>query len=332
MAKQKEIYKALENIGFETMGDLCCGVWEGYAVQLRLYNGSFYLDIAVRTDPKDKQLRKDIQRAVKENNAGRSLGCINNGNFLTFLAKFNKKSPYEQQFRAFMGAILPALRQYGVGPAATCAVCGGGSPDSLCVIGSYQPVHSACVRSMAAAAREKADENRENGSYFTGFVGAVLGMLVGLIPNVLTIMLMDTIYGALFALVPLAAAWGYRVFKGKMRRGSIAIIVLLSFIGVFVMQYLVLGLSIREEYAVDLGMAFELAAELLLNAEGLALVVRESVIHFLFMLLGVWVTWRYMYQNTNAGKLKQADAVVSTLRPNPLAVRGEAYTGGKAEE
>lgn len=325
MASQKAVYKALENIGFETMGELCCGVWEGYAAELRPYNGVLYLDIAVRVDKKDKQLRKNIQRAVKENNSGRSLNCLNNGSFLSFLVRFNKKSPYEQQFIGFMKAITLALRQYGVGAAQTCAVCGGSRPDSLCVMESYQPVHGACIRSMETETREKADENRENGSYFTGLLGAVLGMLVGLIPSILTIMLADTIYGVLFALVPMASAWGYRKFKGKMSRGSIAIIVLLSFIGVFVMQYLVIGFVLMEEYGMSLGMAFELVAESLLNMEGLALVASDSVVHFLFMLLGVWLAWRYMYQGTNAGKLRQIDAVMSTLRPNPSCDQSEAY-------
>lgn len=327
MANQKAIYKALENIGFETMGELCCGVWEGYAAELRPYNGGLYLDVAVRVDKKDKQLRKDIQRAVKENNSGHSLGCLNNGSFMSFLVKFNKKSPYEQQFAGFMRAITLALRQYGIGPACTCSVCGGGSPDSLCVMESYQPVHSACLKGMAAETREKAEENRENGSYLTGIIGAVLGMLVGLIPSLLTIMLADTIYGVLFALVPMASAWGYRKFKGKMSRGSIAIIVLLSFIGVFVMQYLVIGFVLMDEYAMGLGMAFEMVAENLLNVDGLMMVASESVVHFLFMLLGVWIAWRYMYQGTNAGKLRQIDAVMSTLRPNPSFAKNGADTG-----
>lgn len=327
MASQKAVYKAMEGLGFETMGELCCGVWEGYAVELRPYNGYFYLDVAVRVDKKDRQLRKDIQRAVKENNAGHSLDCQNNGSFLSFFVRFNKKSPYEQQFAGFMKAITLALRQYGIGPANTCSVCGGGSPDSLCVVGGYQPVHSACIKGLAAETRAEADENRENGSYLTGLIGAILGMLVGLIPSILTIMLADTIYGVLFALVPMASAWGYRKCKGKMSRGSVAIIVLLSFIGVFVMQYLVVGFTIMGEYAVDLGMAFELTAELLLNAEGFALIARESVAPLVFMLLGVWIAWRYMYQGTNAGKLGQIDAVMSTLRPNPSFGRTEGYTG-----
>lgn len=325
MAKANPIYKALEARGFETVGEMCFGSWKGYAADLRPYSGYYYLDVAVRVDKKDKDLRKRVQKTVKRNNSGRSLGCINNGKYLTFTVSFNKKTPYEQQFAAYMEAIIAALNENGVSAANTCAVCGGSGPDSLCAVGSYQPVHSACTRDMYLAVRDAAQENQENGSYITGFIGALLGMLVGLVPNLLTAMFMDEIYSMFFALVPLAAMFGYRKFRGKLNNGAVGIVVVLSFISVFVMQFLLTGFYVMDEQGLSLGLAFSFVAEELLNLKGLGMIANYSLAHFLFMFLGVWISWTYIKQ-TNKGSLRQMDAVLKTLRPDPAAGYGAQET------
>lgn len=317
MSKTNPIYVALAPRGFETAGALCFGIWNGYVVQLRPYSGAnYYLDVAVRVDKKDKALRKGIQKSVKEN-YGKNLGCINNGQFLSFAVRFQKKTPYEEQFAAYMSAILPALREHGVRPADSCAICGGGTPDSLCLSGGcYQPVHSGCIHNLATQAQDAVEQNKVNGSYLTGFVGALLGMLVGTLPNIFTIVSMEYIYAVLFALVPMASAWGYRKFKGKMDKLAIVIVVLLSFVSIFIMQYLVLAITLLDEYSLTVGDALWFASDLLFTADGLALIVSESGSLFLFMLLGLFFAWRYIGQ-TNASSIKQLDTLMSTLRPNP---------------
>lgn len=317
MSKTNPIYTALASRGFETLGTLCFGRWNGYVMQLRPYSGSnYYLDIAVRVNKKDKNLRKSIQKAVKAN-YGKNLGCINNGQFLSFTVRFKKKLPYEDQFTAYLSAILPALQEHGIRPADTCAICGGGTPDSLCLSSNcYQPVHSGCIRAMASQAQEAVEQNKLNGSYLTGFIGALLGMLVGTLPNIYTIISMEYIYAVLFALVPMASAWGYRKFKGRMDKMAIVIVVLLSFVSIFIMQYLVLAITLLDEYGLTVGDTLWLASDLLFTADGLALIISESGSLFLFMVLGLGFAWRYVGQ-TNAGNMKQLNAQVSTLRPNP---------------
>ena len=59
--------------------------------------------------------------------------------------------------------------------------------------GYYQPVNAAALRQQGTQAREKAEENQTNGSYLLGLIGAILGTLVGLIPNLLTAVYTETI-------------------------------------------------------------------------------------------------------------------------------------------
>ena len=321
------IYQALEAKGFETAGQICFGIWEGYTVSLRPYGKLYFIDIAVRTENGKIRLRS-ITKSIKKHNANHKLNCMFNEKqkFISVQIGFDKKSPHEEQLFRYLSAIMAAFRENGVRPADTCAVCGGGSPDSICVLNCCQPVHSACVRSMADKVRDEVQSNQENGSYLTGFLGALLGMLVGLIPSILTIALVDRIYALLFALVPLASAWGYRKFNGKQNKASIVIVVLLSLLGVFVMQYLSVSIYLMREYAVSFGETFAYTMEELLNLEGFMLVAQDSLVPILFMLLGVFIAWNYV-KKTNTGTVQQIEAVQSTLRPNPNAVSPDVFSG-----
>lgn len=317
MAKNNPLYTALETMGFTTAGQLCMGCWDVYAVQLRPNSGRYYfLDVAVRVERGGKALVKDIRRSLKEF-YGKNLACTNSGKFLSFTVSFNRKSPYTQQFNTYMKAIASALKSNGVSPADSCAVCGGGSPDSLCFYdSSFQPVHSACIRSSLEQARQDIEQNKVNGSYLTGFVGAFLGMIVGSLPSIFTIVVLEYIYAILFALVPMAAAWGYRKLNGKMDKISVVIVLLLSFVSIFIMQYITTVIYVMDEYSLAVGTAIWLTSDLLLTGEGLMAIVTGSGDLFLFMLLGIFIAWRSIIQ-TNTGSLKNLESLRATLRPNP---------------
>lgn len=329
MAQGNPLFTALQQLGFETAGAVCYGRWKGYNVSFRLIQSYYQIDFAVRVDKKDASIRKNILKSAKEHGLPRGIGCVNNGHTITFTATFKRKD-YAEQATLYLNACAAALRENGIAPADSCAVCGGRSPESLCFLGSYQPVHSACVRGIVDQTRETAESNLENGSYLSGFFGALLGMLVGLIPSVLTILFMNTIYGLLFALVPLAAAWGYRKFKGKQTKGSIVIIIILSLLGVLVMQYLSLSLYIMQNTLYGAADAFSYSLAYFLSAEGFVSVLEDSIVHFLFMVLGIFIAWRYISQ-TNESAVKNAETVLGTLRQNP-DFRIDSYPVGDSTE
>lgn len=322
MAKHAHLFTSLQELGFEAAGSVCFGRWKGYAVSVRPDTNVFLVDFAVRPPLGDrpKELLNSLTAAMKSRTGKRvavsnAQGQERNIAF-SFVLKLKGKTPYSEQFTAFADACADSLRACGLPPAGTCAVCGGGTPESLCFIGSYQPVHSACMRSTLEKTREKAEENQTNGSYLTGFVGALLGMLLGLIPNILIAVLNDTIYALLFALVPLAAMWCYRKFNGKMNKASIVIIIVVSLLGVFVMQYVSLAIYLMQEYGAALGEALAFTAELFADGESLGAILSDSVMHFVFMALGILFAWRYLNQ-TNSSSVAGVEAQLSTLRPNP---------------
>lgn len=317
MGKTTQISQALSTIGFETKGNLIFGSWKSWCVDLYPWSGmAYFLDIAVRIDPKNKERIKEIKKELKACGSKAKFYSVTDKK-ITFSIPFKKKGDlYDQQFLTFMGEITRVLQNVGIGPADTCVVCGGGTPRSMCCLDGYQPVHKTCLTSVQEKAKDAVDQNQENGSYLTGIVGAVLGTIVGLIPNFLTIWFGEVIYAVLFALVPLAAMWGYTKFNGKKSKVSIVIVVLLSFISVFVLQYAVAAVTVMNEYGLGFGETMDSIFEIFGNLEGIIFTMQESVTEFLFMLIGILVAWKNI-SNTNASTLKDIEQVMETVRPNP---------------
>ena len=315
MANKQTTHDGAAALGFEELNGVFFGTWQGYAVS-QFMNQSFYsFQFAVRTDKKDAQLRKTLLADVKQRLQKKCRSVVNNGDSIMFNTVFSRKEPIQQQMTDCLNAMAAALRSAGVAPAQTCAHCGGHSPDSLCLVGtSNQPVHAACVRSAREAVVEKAQSNQESGSYLTGFLGAVLGAIVGLIPNVLTMLFAERIFALLFALVPLAAMFGYRLFKGRKDKAAVVIIVLLSVLAVFVQQTIYVVIELTKEYGVTFAEAFDATREFLFTSEGMSAMMQDCAMQFVFMALGIVIAWRYLAQ-TNTGAVAHAEAAASTLRP-----------------
>ena len=323
MTNKNPIFAALASDGFVCCGSSCCGVWKGYAVALQLYSGrNYYVHMAIRTAEKPTELMKALRKSLK----GRApKGCAVmsvTARLASFVMPFSKPKEASSAFAAAMEAFIAALRENGLAPADTCALTGAARPDSLGLLhlgrfDSYQPVCASAVRALGDRARERAEENQNNGSYATGFVGALLGMLIGLIPNVLMLVASQRIYALLFALVPLAAMFGYKLFKGKMSKGALVIVILLSVLGVVLIPFLELVILLAHEYGATVGQAFAASAQLVGTADYWSELGGTMLQLLLFMALGVLVAWRYMFGQINSTQMLNVEAQIASLRPNP---------------
>lgn len=315
MPQNDNLSAALTRLGFEAEGRLFFGRWQGYAVSLVPLGAQCQVSFASHADKKYDKHRRIVKKSA-DRLAPRKSAVVNAGNAFVFTMPCNQKTMDAGDLPRYLDAYAEALRENGFLPSETCAVCGGQRPDGLCFIGSYQPVHKGCVRSLAEKTRQEAEHNELNGSYLTGAIGAVLGMLIGLIPNVAIGVISDRIYAVLFALVPLAAMWCYRKFNGKLSKGSIGIIIAVSLLGVLVMQYFTLAIYVMREYSAGLKDALSLTARLFGDGEIFGSILRESIMHFVFMALGILFAWRYLNQ-TNGGNVANMEAALTTLRDNP---------------
>lgn len=314
MATNQAVSNALARLGIGSVGAAHIGVWDGYAVTVRHSAPYYYLDFAVRLDRKDRALPKALRADLKARLPKKILGCVNNGDHVTCTLTLDKKTSYTDQFESALDAIAAALRQKDVAPAGTCAVCGREHPDSLCLLGGYQPVHAACVNDVTETTKQAAEENERRGSYLTGFVGGVLGVLVGLVPSLLSILLFDRIYTVLFALVPLCAMWGYRKLNGKRSNASIVIIIILSLAGVVLLEFLAVTISFKQELGMTLLPAMRFTLNYLFTSVGVGVMLQESLAELLFMAIGIFIAWRFL-AHTNQGEISQANAIRHSLHP-----------------
>lgn len=317
MASTFEIHEALDGMGFETLGSVSVGNYRSYAMSLlNGDNGYCAVTVAVRLDSKDSEIAAALMEAFKQCKPRRVYGVRNKGASLILSARLDRETSVKQQLTEILEQIVSTLRKARVAPACTCAVCGGAGPESMALLNGYQPVHAGCVRRLVGRAEEEVENDRIHGSYLTGIMGAVLGMIVGMIPNLLTIVFLERIYSLLFALVPLASMWGYRKLGGKRTGASLAIVILLSFISVLLMSLLSTAFSLMREYHVGFGEAFAATAVYVFSAGGISALLRDSLISILYMGLGVWIAWRFL-NHTNAGTVRNAQAAAASLRPNP---------------
>ena len=193
MAKSNPVSDSLAGLGFEIVRQQAYGRWNDYAVCFRHSTPYYYLDVAVRKDKKDKTAARALRAELKECLPKTILGCVNSGDHMTFSMTLHKNVDYSDQFRTILDHVTEAMQSQGVDPANTCAVCGREHPDSLSLIGTYQPVHAACVRTEKAAKVKLETKPEQKTNYLTGVIGAVIGMLIGLIPSMLSLQLFDRI-------------------------------------------------------------------------------------------------------------------------------------------
>ena len=321
---ENEIFAQLGQYSFAPVNqNVCVGTWRNYAVTLQKFSGlTYYVYVAIRIQKAQlKPLRKALTAAVKA--TGIKKAGVNRVmlNFIHGFFNFDKSGDM-QSFNAYMETLTSVLMQNGVAPANTCAVTGAANPDSLCLVANpnffgYQPVCAASVRQSGYETQAKAEDNENNGSYLTGCIGALLGAAVGVALNVLVMVFLQRIFALLFALVPVCAMFGYKLFKGKADKIGIGIIIALSVIAVPVMEYLSLAIGIAKEYSVPLSKAFEATSEHFFDSDVLGETLPEMGKMLLFMVIGVFIAWTYLRGSLNSTKTSAAKLQLDSMRPNP---------------
>ena len=320
---ENPIFAKLAPLGFTPVDqNNCVGTWKNYAVTLRRVNfAAYYVLLAIRIPAASKELKRSLKVAVKTN-VGKKAAIANvQPNFVQGQINFGREDE-AAALSVFLDTVTAVLRENGVGPANTCAVTGAANPDSLCLLDrpgfpGFQPVCATAVRQEGYAAQARVEENENNGSYLTGAIGALLGMLVGVGVNLLTLVFLHRFYVILFALVPVAAMFGYKLFKGKTDKISIVIVIVLSVIAVPLMEFLTLVFDVMREYSAPFGEVLSWASEAFFAPEFTKQTIPEMLKMLLFMALGVFVAWSFMAKQTNSVQARGAQILLDTMRPNP---------------
>lgn len=280
------------------------GFESGYPVSaIRLSSSLIALNFTLRVDAPRKEMLKD--KTFKEELKANNLSALANAN-TTNVLQINvnvKKTSAEEAYAAALQVALNLFARFGIAPENhACPVCGvRGCGVAVMQRGACVPYHKSCLEQQRDAQAQKVGNAVEDGSYFTGILGGIAGAVVGILPSLLVIVLSNTIYGMLFALIPMAIAKGYRMAKGKPDKVSIVITVVLSILSVYLLQSAVMVQYLMSKYGFYFGEAISEIFYWITNTSFLLEITTSSSTEFVFMVLGLWISWSYISNTGESG-------------------------------
>ncbi len=124
-------------------------------------------------------------------------------------------------FDACLYEIMKVVYQCGVVPASHCSVCSRQTTEAVLYRNAAQLMCESCLRQKTEEDSET-HANQTGASVFTGFIGAFIGAIVGILPYFLLAYFTNIYVGYAALLSGLCAFLGYRIFRGS-RRSKVAL-------------------------------------------------------------------------------------------------------------
>lgn len=214
----------------------------------------------------------------------------------------------------FLDWFFPLLDQAGATGANVCTQCGGALDDGDCwkqVGGAAYHLHGRCAERMMESAQAELQQSQleDNGSYASGFVGALLGGVLGAVVWGL-VMMLGYLASVVGLLIGFLAERGYRLLHGRNGKGKLVILVVVIVLSVVLGTFLgECGMLFRamqgDSYSPTVG---EVVRYLLLFIREEPSVTREVLsnlgLGMLFALLGTYYMLKRTHQETSVTKMK----------------------------
>lgn len=214
-------------------------------------------------------------------------------------------------FTAAMDTVTDAMREAGISVPDKCPFCKQDNCDALALFGgAYQPAHRTCCQERSYSVSTDAEMNDRQGSYLTGFIGAVLGGIIATLPSLATTVWIERIYAALFFLIPLGVYYGYKLLRGRMDKTAGVISVVVSLVMPFVLEMLVFYVSVAKEFHI-LPNIFATSAwyfDLFTPDEMLA----SMAMPYVFLIFGIIVTFKQITR-TSANDVADAGNLLESM-------------------
>ena len=291
---KKNLIEILQDNNFMFFGTYATGVIENYVITVSHTQHSMYSVLFSTEITEDINLKK-VKSDFKEQ-YGKKLDLTKANKQLGVSYVFSKRNDIKH-FNEFINAVILAFKNNDIRPATNCFVCNQSAIDSLCIDNDrFKFVHEGCVNQQINDNVEKLTNIKT--SYILGTVGAFMGMIIGVLPSVLTILWTETIYSILFMIIPVSIVYFYKLFKGKLGLYSLIVTIIMSLISVLFMQYLVIIL-----YFIEMGTSISdsimLSNMLYMNAEGIIEIITTSSSEYTFLIFGLFFTWKTISASHN---------------------------------
>lgn len=193
-----------------------------------------------------------------------------------------------------------------------CPVCRRLQCDCAVMWGNrYVPAHRSCAEGRSIQTAQKAKANLESGSYALGILGAVLGAVVGTLPLLLFLFVLDSMVYLLWVLVPVGAYWGYKLLSGKMTTVAF-VFILLAAVAAGVGAYLLfLYITISSEVP---GLPFSFGLRALfanMDFSDWTAYIIKPILYSGFALLGTF----FACKNGGRGAIQNSVNMLQTITP-----------------
>lgn len=302
-----EMQHIADTLNLKIYGTQCVGLVGRWPVA---FTDIRYNRFMVMTDqPKSSEIFKQIKSEIK------SLKGSVSWNKKILLINYPSIKKLGTDIDAFVISCLRILDLAGINPDDHCPYC----KQSNCDVAAFHKIgfglaHNACLGTAFMKAQEKADANENQGNILTGLLGAILGMIIGTLPSLLTIVMLEYIYAILFALIPICAYYGYKLFNGKMNKSALIISIIMAILGVFVLNLEFTIYQLMVEIPLTFSESIQVLPYLLTDMEYLTDITVGSLDEFFFSILGVWFAWRYI-SGTAQGTANTARAIQESAIP-----------------
>lgn len=227
-------------------------------------------------------------------------------------------------------AVLAELTRLGYVANPRCPICGEKDCDCAIFLGrEFRFAHRACVDTLDSDADAETKKSQKQGSVLLGILGAFLGMLVGTLPNLFTILSMEMEYSLLFALIPICSYFGYKLLGGKMKRPIPLIVsIVMSVIGVIMLLFEAVTIISMKEYDIPAKEFFNCLGLLMAEPDVWSDLLSNCFREFLFTALGLFVAWRVISSTPAQNKQNAA----TTAKMSMVVLPGAETEAETAEE
>lgn len=305
----EEFQRALQQSGGRLVGEGYYGVWAGYPytayVEKLRSPGEVSFDFRLE-GPIQQPLFQELRRTLPK-------GCrlrAQAGFHYRILCKGRALQNCGESLAAILDAFTRDLSRARIVPPERCPLCRQGGCDAYADLDGYAAVHRDCVEVMTRNYRAQAEMKGRNGSYFTGYLGALLGgLLVSLlILGALALGLRAAWFG--YSLLPVGAWFGYKLCRGRMNRGAVVCSGVVSVWYLLLMEQALFYIQVHLRY--DIWPSVLATFLLYWETKRVGELVSDLWIPALCLAMGLWACWRQLGGHAGAER-KTVNHIRATL-------------------
>ena len=210
---------------------------------------------------------------------------------------FHRESP-DELYQYFINTIAQYCTEAGIVPMTFCPFCGKDHCDALCIVQNrYAPVHEACaVHNYPPTVSSSTAETPSEGNIGMGILGALLGMLVGILPLFLCNLAFEFSFMPLYLLIPIVSALGFKFFRGPNSRSGKNIVTVFSVLGLFLAITMILIASCLRE-GLPINWLPTLLRFSLSNSELFTMLFIEIIYGLFLDILGIVLARRFVFRS-----------------------------------